>query len=146
MHEKDGVRLTATCVTAKAGLPVKLRLELSNNGPSQASLAYDRYEKKRQLPIVKIELVGADGKAVLLTRYGYKHSQSGEDIKVSGTERDFATGDRFDVSVPNLALIYDLTVPGEYDATITACVQIGTPGSRSSIELKVKTKVTIEEP
>ena len=52
-----------------------------------------------------------------------------------------------DLDLPNLALFYDSTVPGDYDLTVSRYVTVGEGPSAKGVRLQVKgLRLTISRP
>jgi hypothetical protein len=136
--QQEGARLTADGTSAQAGKSVPLRVRLANEGSDDVSFGVDRGSN---WPIWRVELIDKDGKAVPRTRFGALPTVFG-----SSQLRIVKPGEGTDLSYGNLALLYDLTVAGDYEAIISLDVGLGGGESPKRVKLKLKVKITIEEP
>ena len=125
---KNGIQLSlAVPARVKAGLPVPLTIELRNTGTDTATYGSDPLDPDK----VDWQLTTGDGKPVPLTLFGKKHFHPTELAdKLARVERSFVQvpltpKKSLDLSLANLALFHDLTLPGEYTLTVTASVSVG---------------------
>jgi hypothetical protein len=148
--EVDGVRLTVR-VPKKvvAGLPLPVEVKLINNGKTSIHLAWDTVDPMR----VRIKSLSRESKAVPLTSYGVKMIEPTDILdqmrKTISSVRTWEQkpGKTGDLSVANLGLFYDLTLPGEYTFTLSRCVGCGEGQMAKDILLQVEeVKFTIERP
>lgn len=100
----------------KAGEPIRLQIELSNKGDGALQLVYDRYRPAK----VDFDVTYAAGSAVPLTAFAKKHLHPIERIDKlraivgSATTVEILPGESYDLSIANVGLFFDVTLPGDY--------------------------------
>ena len=147
--EADGCKLEVELPNApEAGSPVCVRAKIINTGKVPLLVVW---QKQAALPFDVV--LKADGKPVPLTRYGVKRIAPTERMDqlrlLHGSTRGshLKPGESHEEEIPNLALYYDLTVPGEYDLTVSRYVTIGGWNSKKGVRLRVKgLRLTISNP
>ena len=120
----DGLVLTgAVPPSTPAGSPVAVRVTIENQGTAEGTL-----DIEHAAPIsFDVAVTTKDGAAVPLTRYG---SEVLAPMAAAFRRADcilfkVKPGESFKLSVPNLALYYDLTLPGEYLVVVSRAVGVG---------------------
>lgn len=89
-------------------------------------------------------LTSKDGQPVPFTLYGRKEINPTDLLdqlnKITGSIRQLkiSSGQTRNLSVPNLALFYDLTLPGEYTLTVSKFVEIGERPKEKGVQLQVE--------
>lgn len=148
--KEGGLRLVASVRAGiKAGQGVGLRVRLENAGTNKAMVSLQR---GGPLPQVQLELLDKGGARVPLTAYGKKTfeptdlSDVAKAIFRSMTLLSVPPGKTLDLSVPNVALFFDLTVPGEYLLKMKRLVVIGDFNSGKVVELRLELKLLIDNP
>ena len=136
--EVEGVRLNilAPKLTG-AGSAVPLHANVLNAGKDDALISWETSEPM----MVQVTLSDGRGKPVPFTAFGKKKIDPTDPIdqlnKLKGSIRSLKVppGGASDVSVLNLALYYDLTLPGDYSLVVSRTVQIGTGPTAHNVEL-----------
>ncbi len=119
--DADGkLRLTAELKPQlRVGNPVPVKLAFVNNTKASVAVIWEKLDPFR----VTVTVKDAAGKEVPLTRCG-KRAFGVEDVEAGGDlpNRDGSiqstfvkAGESCDLSIANLALYFDLTLPGEYE-------------------------------
>jgi hypothetical protein len=148
--QKRGMHLTVRVPkTIDAGLPVPVQVKIVNNGNLHATFYWDTKE-----PITAdIKVTTKDGKQVPFTLYGRKMIAPTELLDVLDKAggairgRHVHPGQSRDLSMSNLALFYDLTLPGEYVITVAFSVNVDEEPMGEKIMFQVeKIPFTIERP
>jgi hypothetical protein len=133
--------------TTKAATPLLIQVKLVNNG------AIPRFFHRETTDPTKlwIKVTTKEGKTVPFTLYGKKTYELTARGDARSTKKELirkieiAAGQTRDLSVPNLALFYDLTVPGEYLLTVSGFVQAEEGPKANKVQLQVeKIPFTIE--
>jgi hypothetical protein len=126
--EHDGVRLTVRVPKdVTAGTPLTIDVKIANSGKSPVIIDWDTTEPM----MVEVAVTTKDGKPVPFTQYGRKKIAPTELVdqlkKIKGSLREVKVvpGKKRRLSVANLALFYDLTLPGEYELTVSTTVHVG---------------------
>lgn len=130
--EADDVQLAAEMPKrVAAGMPVPLWVEVANNRREEVWFGHNRSSRWP----VTVEVETRDGKPVPLTRYGGTESK---EPRVGSFQRYTVQPgkSRSDIGVKNLALVYDLTLPGQYRARVSRPVRVGREDDPRRIELK----------
>jgi hypothetical protein len=135
-------------VSAGSPFPVPVRITNSGNGP--IIVRWDTTDPIR----VQIGLTTKDNKPVPLTLYGNKMFHPTDLRDIARQMRGSIRGQHLQagqatqaLSVPNLALFYDLTLPGEYDLTVTAFVTVGEGPKAKEVKLKAGSlRFTVTDP
>lgn len=131
-----------------AGSPVRIRATITNTGKVPVLVTWETNEP---LPF-DLELKTGGG-PVPLTRYGVKKIAPTDlldqlqQLRGSIRQRKLEPGATKVLDLPNLALFYDLTVPGEYELTVSHSVEIGKGQSAKLVHLRAKgIRLTISNP
>lgn len=133
-----------------AGSHVRVRTRLTNAGKQPMLVTW---ETNKPLPF-DLELKTSTGKQVPLTRYGVKKiaptdrfDQMSAHLGGSIRQCVLSPGETKELNLPNLALFYDLTVPGEYDLAVSKYVTVGKGPAAKDVRLRVKgIRLTISNP
>ena len=147
--ETDGCKMDVELPNApEAGSPVRVRVKITNTGKVPLLV---EWEKQAALHF-DLELT-TGGKPVPLTRYGVKKIAPTElldQLRLSiGSFRGttLGPGETWERDTRNLALFYDLTVPGDYDLIVSTYVTVGKGPSAKGVDLRVKgLRLTISNP
>lgn len=119
----DGFVLSgAVTPSTPAGSPVAVRVTVENQGTAQGALVL---EHDAPIPF-DVKVTTKDGAAVPLTRYGAKvFARMAMPGRSDCIMAKVKPGEPAKLSVPNLALYYDLTLPGEYLVVVGKDVGVG---------------------
>lgn len=147
--EKDGCKIEVDFPKVSAvGSRVRVCTRITNIGNTPVLMSRAR---NKPLPF-DLELK-AGGNAVPLTRYGVKKiapTELRDQLQLlDGSVRQWTLepGETQDLDLPNLALYYDLTVPGEYDLSISKFIIIGEGPTAKDVRLRAKAiRLTIAAP
>lgn len=128
MSATDGNRTFAARVpkAVAAGEPIRIDAELRNTGTGVIKVDVSNLD----IPPVRIQVRTAAGEPVPLTRFGESVLGKGS-LKAlirrgaSSIAFPLAQNDSIPFSIRNLALYYDLTIPGEYTVTVSRTFRIG---------------------
>ena len=147
--EVDGCTMEVELPKApEAGSPVRVRVKITNTGKVPVVV---RWAKQAALHFDLELTTGA--KPVPLTRYGVKKIAPTELLdqlslsngSIWGTW--LRPGGTWERDSPNLALYYDLTVPGEYVLAVSKHLTIGKGPAAKGVRLRVKgLRLTILDP
>ncbi len=125
--EQDGVRLTVRVLKAlTAGSTVRIDVKVANSGKAPVVFGWD----SRVPLLIEVALTTKDGKPVPFTLYGQKTIAPTDlrdqlaALRGSYHQAKVSPGEKRGLSVANLALFYDLTLPGEYLVTVSKSIRV----------------------
>jgi len=140
----DGAWISVSTLSkTKAGEPIRLQIELTNKGDGVLQLVYDRYRPVK----VEIEVMYAAGNAVPMTAFAKKFLQPTNPLDKlsatigSATTVEVLSGQSYDLSIGNIGLFFDCTLPGDYVINVKRSVMFKSPMPKSEL---LKTQITFK--
>jgi hypothetical protein len=127
--QTNGLQLAVSYpATTPAGEPVGVKVHLVNGGSQKAVILLDRRRRLSPLVVVVADKTGVKAP---LTAFGQRYLQPSsladrfDAARSSLMTVTINAGASRDLSIPNLGLFYDLTLPGTYEITIDLAVTVG---------------------